>query len=605
MNQSVATPHKKIVASESTNQKPRSTTRKKYKHVSKTCRWWYSKTIPPGYKWKPKTSIVNVKSNVSFPLGIKSRTTNILEPITLRKSTLSNTSLSSSSSAARRDNSVHRRLWIWFKEMSLSKGFTKLKGLIIICSLLVNFVMRIWKLLFGNLHHIRDFKGNDLLTGSRGSDLYSITLQDTSTPNPICLMAKASSSKAWLWHCCLSHLNFDTIKLLSKYDIVTSLPKLKFVKDHLYYSCELGKAKRKSFKTKTTPSSKRHLQILHMDLCAPIRVESINGKKYVLVIIDDYSRYTWTHFLRSKDKTPEVLIDFLKLVQRGLQAQVRTVQTDKGMEFLNKTIHAYFAKEGYSTMSRAYRVYNKRTRFIVETIHVNFDELPLMVSDHVISDPATQCPKTALKQDSLSPGHQRQKNVPQVVKTSSAVTTADAPNQRQQQDTIPSTSTTFAADTTPLNIQTTLETTSQAPTQSPTVTATENFKQAESQEENAQVDEDEFINIFSTPNRNEENTVIRNKARLVAKGYNQHEGIDFEESFAPVAWLEAIWLFVTFVARKSFPVYHMDVKIAFLDGPLKEELYINQLDGFVDPHHPDKVYCLKKELYELKQALRK
>ncbi|GKG15975.1 retrovirus-related pol polyprotein from transposon TNT 1-94, partial [Tanacetum coccineum] len=70
------------------------------------------------------------------------------------------------------------------------------------------------------------------------------------------------------------------------------------------------------------------------------------GKKYVLVIIDDYSRYTWTHFLRSKDETPKVLIDFLKLVQRGLHAQFRTIRTDKGTKFLNKTLHAYFAQEG-------------------------------------------------------------------------------------------------------------------------------------------------------------------------------------------------------------------------------------------------------------------
>ncbi|GJV07649.1 retrovirus-related pol polyprotein from transposon TNT 1-94, partial [Tanacetum coccineum] len=152
-------------------------------------------------------------------------------------------------------------------------------------------------------------------------DLHSITLHDTTSPNPICLMAKATSSQAWLWHRRLSYLNFDTVNLLSKNNIVTGLPKLKFVKDHLCSSCELGKAKRKSFHTKTTPSSKRRLQLLHMDLCGPIRVEIINGKKNVLVIVDDYSRYTWTHFLRSKDETPAVLIDFLTLVQRGLHAQ--------------------------------------------------------------------------------------------------------------------------------------------------------------------------------------------------------------------------------------------------------------------------------------------
>ncbi|GKB03261.1 retrovirus-related pol polyprotein from transposon TNT 1-94 [Tanacetum coccineum] len=242
--------------------------------------------------------------------------------------------------------------------------------------------------------YIRDLKGNDLLTGSRGTDLYSITLQDISTPNPICLMDKATSSQAWLWHRRLLHLNFDTINLLLKYDIVTVLPKLKFVKDHLCSSCELGKAKR------------------------------------------------------------------------------------------------------YSTQSRAYRVYNKRTRVIVETIHVNFDELPQMTSDHVSSDPVPQCPTMALEHDSLSPGPQCQKNVPKAAETSSAVTTADAPNQRHQQHTTPSTSTTIVVDTPPLNIQTAPKTKSQTPTQTPTVTANENIIQAETNKEYAQVDEDEFINIL-------------------------------------------------------------------------------------------------------------
>ncbi|GKD36786.1 reverse transcriptase domain-containing protein [Tanacetum coccineum] len=217
MNQSVATPHKRIVASESTIHKPKSTIRKLYEHVSRTCIWWYTKITPPGYKCKPKSKTGNFKPNVSLPLGIKFGTTNILEPKTIRGSTLSNTPSSSNSFAARRDNPVHRRLW-----------------------------------------------GNDLLTGSRGTDLYSITLQATNSPNPICLMAKASSSQAWLWHHRLSNLNFDTINLLSKNDIVNGLPKVTFFKDHLCSSCELGKAKRKSFKTKTTPSSKGWLHLCLM-----------------------------------------------------------------------------------------------------------------------------------------------------------------------------------------------------------------------------------------------------------------------------------------------------------------------------------------------------
>ncbi|GKC67821.1 retrovirus-related pol polyprotein from transposon TNT 1-94 [Tanacetum coccineum] len=148
-------------------------------------------------------------------------------------------------------------------------------------------------------------------------------------------------------------------------------------------------------------------------------------------------------------------------------------------------------------------------------------------------------------------------------------------------------------NTPPLNIQKTLETTTQAPT----VTANENIIQAETNKEYAQVEEDEFINIFSTPN-----SVIRNKTRLVAKGYSQHEEINFEESFALVARLEAVRLFVAYDAHKSFSIYQTDIKTTFLNGPLKEEVYINQPDRFVDPHQSDKGYHLKKAVYGLKQA---
>ncbi|GJT11321.1 retrovirus-related pol polyprotein from transposon TNT 1-94 [Tanacetum coccineum] len=101
--------------------------------------------------------------------------------------------------------------------------------------------------------------------------------------------------------------------------------------------------------------------------------------------------------------------------------------------------------------------------------------------------------------------------------------------------------------------------------------------------------------------KNEDQTVIRNKARLVAKGYAQEEGIDFEESFAPVARLEAVRIFVAHAAHKSFPIYQMDVKTAFLNGPLKEEVYVAQLEGFVDPAHPAQFYLIRKALYGLKQ----
>nr|GFA24042.1 hypothetical protein [Tanacetum cinerariifolium] len=165
---------------------------------------------------------------------------------------------------------------------------------------------------------VRDLQGNDLLIGNRGSDLFTISIQESTSSTPPFLMDKASPTQAWLWHRRLSYLNFDYINLLSKKDVMIGLPKLKYIKDQLCSSYKFSKAKRSSFKSKAVPSLKERLNLLHMDLCCPMRVASINGKKYILVIVDDYSRYTWTLFLHSKDETPEVLKEFLTIIQRSL-----------------------------------------------------------------------------------------------------------------------------------------------------------------------------------------------------------------------------------------------------------------------------------------------
>ncbi|GJS73224.1 retrovirus-related pol polyprotein from transposon TNT 1-94 [Tanacetum coccineum] len=458
--------------------------------------------------------------------------------------------------------------------------------------------------------YISDLKGNDLLKGSRGTYLYSITLQETSTPNPICLTAKATSSKAWLWHHRLSHLNFDTINLLSKNNIMTGLPKLKFVKDHLCFSCELGKAKRKSFHTKTTPSSKRRLQLLRTDLCGPMRVESINRKKYVLVIVDDYSRYTWTHFLRSKDETPAVLIDFLTLVQRGLHAQVRTVRTDKGMEFLNKTLHAYFAKEGIRHETSTARtpeqngVVERQNRTLVEAARImpSAAKTPLFFWAKAIATACfTQNRSLVIPRHEKTPYHIIIGQKPSIkffyIFGSLCYIIRDGENLDKMKEKVASNGIrSVAADAPSLNIQTTPQTTNQAPTQVPTIIATENIIQAETTNKYEQVDDDEFVNIFSTPTKDHPlEQVIRNPSQSIrtrrrletdgemSKGYAQKEGIDFEESFAPVARLEAVRLFVAYATHKSFTLYQMDVKTSFLYGPLKEEHGMTSCDSIGTP----------------------
>jgi hypothetical protein len=144
-----------------------------------------------------------------------------------------------------------------------------------------------------------DLQGNDLMTGSRGSNLYTISMSDMIASSPICLLSKAESTKSWLWHKRLSHLNFKTMTDLARY-----------------------KSTRAHFPSKPEQSTNHVLQLIHMDLCGPMRVQSINGKRYILVIVDDYSRWTWVYFLRSKDQAPSMIITFLTKIQVQLRNTV-------------------------------------------------------------------------------------------------------------------------------------------------------------------------------------------------------------------------------------------------------------------------------------------
>nr|GEV18513.1 integrase, catalytic region, zinc finger, CCHC-type, peptidase aspartic, catalytic [Tanacetum cinerariifolium] len=171
--------------------------------------------------------------------------------------------------------------------------------------------------------YVRDTDGVELIKGSRGSNLYTISIEDMMKSSPICLLTKASKNKSWLWHYRLNHLNFGTINDLARKYLLRGLPRLKFEKDHLCSACQLGKSKKHTHKPKAENTNLEVLNTLYMDLCGPMRVQTINGKKYILVIVDDYSRI-----------------------------------------FV-----------GYAPSRKGYRIYNKRTRRIMETIYILFDEL--------------------------------------------------------------------------------------------------------------------------------------------------------------------------------------------------------------------------------------
>nr|GEV47492.1 integrase, catalytic region, zinc finger, CCHC-type, peptidase aspartic, catalytic [Tanacetum cinerariifolium] len=217
---SISKPIKKTVASES-NQKPSNITKKLYERIRKACSWWYPKFTPSGYKWKPKSEKENVNLNTKIVLFIvdsgcsKHMTGNLKLLINFMEKFLGTVKFGNDQIAPILGYEYLVQGAVMIKRVYYVEGLNhNLFSVGQFCDADLEVAFR------KSTCFIRDLKGNDLLTCSRGTDLYSITLHDTNYPNLICLMAKASSSQAWLWHRRLSHLNFDTINLLSKNDIV-------------------------------------------------------------------------------------------------------------------------------------------------------------------------------------------------------------------------------------------------------------------------------------------------------------------------------------------------------------------------------------------------
>nr|GEY67946.1 retrovirus-related Pol polyprotein from transposon TNT 1-94 [Tanacetum cinerariifolium] len=476
---------------------------------------------------------------------------------------------------------------------------------------------------------IRNLDGVDLLTGSRGNNLYTLSLQDMLASSPICLVSNASKTKSWLWH-----------------------------------PCAMGKSTKKTHKPKSEDTNQEKLYLLHMDLCGPMRVESVNGKKYILVIVDDYSRFTWVKFLRSKDETSDFIIKFLKMIQVRLKVPVRRIRTENGTEFVNQMLRDYYEEVGisyetsvahspqqngvverrklqpkadigifigYAPTKKAFRIYNKRTRRIVETIHVNFDELTAMASEQSSSGPALHEMTLATISSGLVP--KPTSSTPFVPPVDPPVPKVIAPI-----DEVVALELAGSTETQPPVIPNDVEEENHgievahmgndplfgmpipdvASDQSSSMVSSHTIVHPDHQipQHNSKYTKDHPLdNIIDKVivitlkwiykvKLDELGEILKNKARLAAHGYRQGEGIDFEESFASVARLKTIRVFRAYAAHKNMVVYQMDVKTAFLNGNLQEEVYVSQPDGFVDPDNPNHVYKLKKALYGLKQALR-
>ncbi|KAI3758667.1 hypothetical protein L6452_06238 [Arctium lappa] len=684
----------------------------------------------------------------------------------------------------------------------------------------------------------------ELLRAKRRGDLYLMDFKSTNREEKLCLVS-SKNEEAWLWHNRFCHLNFHTLNKLVKLELVSGLPSIRFDKDHLCSACEMGKLKRAAHKTKSDISCTRPLQMLHVDLCGPISVQSLGGKKYILVLIDEFSRYTWVEFVRKKSDVPEVLINLIKRIQVLYDCRVQRIRSDNGTEFKNSTIEAYLSTEGisqnfsaartpqqngvverknrtlveaartmltasglsisfwaeaistacftqnrslivkrhaktpyhllhqrkpnikyfhvfgcrcfvlndrdqigkfspkadeakfvgFSSNSKAYIIYVLKSKHILESINVSFDDSFQVTSEQIssglklqdedsggssrtnalhhlfeemfnddepsegdrrasevessedqtgtsLTGPSNASPSSSNAAGATIEGEHSEDNTTQgpklnqdhgplhnllegstTDKGSAELSTSTHDEQPspvestndqflsteddlRPNECAPELTTEFSNDHLPRMIKWTKshpqsqiigDASDKVQTRSSTANfcfytnfvsiiepkkiskALEDPNWVESmQDELLQFERNEVWTLVPLPKgktaigtkwvfrnkKDEDGVVIRNKARLVAKGYCQEEGIDYEETFAPVARLEAIRIFLAFAAHRGFKVYQMDVKSAFLNGQIQEEVYVQQPPGFENSMYPNQVYFLDKALYGLKQAPR-
>ncbi|GKB43330.1 retrovirus-related pol polyprotein from transposon TNT 1-94, partial [Tanacetum coccineum] len=439
-------------------------------------------------------------------------------------------------------------------------------------------------------YFVHNLEGVDLISGSKGTNLYTLIDSDIMKSSPICLLSKASKTK----------------------------------------SC-----KKHSFKPKSDDRNQENMYLLHMDLCGPMRVQSINGRKYILVIVDDYSRFTWVKFLSSKDEVPEFIIKFLKMIQVRLNATVRRIRTDNGTEFVNQTLRNYYEEIGishetsaeavatacytqnrsiihkrhgktpyellhdrkpdlsylhvfgalcypknesedlgkmnaranvgifigYAPAKKAYRIYNRRTRRIMETIHVDFDELIAMAPDQSSSGPALHEMTTATNIVGLVP--KPPSSTPFVPPIRNEWETLLQPLFDEYSHTQPNVDASVSEVAAPVPaVSTSIPSSTYVDQEAPLPSTSQTSQESPSHVISQGIEEDDHdINVahmndnsgnsnpIPKPSSEESSSrnvkldelggVLKNKVRLVARGYRQEEGIDFEESFALVARLKA------------------------------------------------------------------
>nr|GEW70334.1 retrovirus-related Pol polyprotein from transposon TNT 1-94 [Tanacetum cinerariifolium] len=600
------------------------------------------------------------------------------------------------------------------------------------------------KLEFENMYFVKDLKYNLFSMSQICENKNSVLFTDSK-----CIVLRrdfkltydtnASADECMLWHRRLGHL----MNKLVRHNLVRGLPTKCFENDNNCTACMKGKQHKASCKTKLVNSVTKPLHTLHMDLFGPTSVSSLNHKWYCLVVTDDFYRFTWTFFLKTKDETSGILRNFITEIENLKELRVKIIRCDNGGEFRNKEMNDFCLRKGikrefsnartpqqngvaekrirtlieaartmladaklpeavntacyvqnrvlvnksqnktpyelfngktpaigifkpfgchvmilntldnlgkfkakgdegyfigYSMSSKAFSVFNKRTKRVEENLHVDFlENKPIekgagpnwLFDIDSLTNSMNYVPVVVVGTNSTNfsgikeaAGQDVKKDMSSLryivlpnwfhethleSSTSNAQDACNADDPESNGNSNPTaTSTNHLADH--------METLA---VETPIPTVNPSWVEA-IQEELLQFKIQNVWSLVNCPKgvrpigtkwvlknkKDERGIIIRNKARLVAQGHTQEEGIDYDEVFAPVARIEAIRLFLAYASFMGFTVYQIDVKSAFLYGTIDEEVYVMQPPGFQDPEFPARVYKVEKAMYGLHQAPR-
>ncbi|GJV35118.1 putative ribonuclease H-like domain-containing protein, partial [Tanacetum coccineum] len=554
-----------------------------------------------------------------------------------------------------------------------------------------------------SLHFKLADESHVLLKFPRKNNMYSIDLKNIVPKGGLTyLFAKATSDESKLWHRRLGHINFKTMNKLVKGNLVRGLLSKLFETDQTCVACQKGKQHRASCKSKTVSSISQPLHMLHMDLFGLTFVKSLMKKMYYLVVIYDYSRFSWVFFLATKDETSGILKSFITRVENLINQRVKVIRCDNRTEFKNKEMNQFCERKGiksefsvartpqqngvaerknrtltkaartmladsklpttfwagavitacyvqnrvlvtkphnktpyelflcrkpalgfmrpfgcpvtilntidhlgkfdgkadeglfvgYLINSKAFRVFNGRTRIVEENLHVQFrNQSNGNAGTKACDDAGKARMKTVL-------GDDEKKVTEEPGKEGGDLSKDGESNDQEKEDNVNSTNTFNAASTNKVNAVGT-KTSIELP-DDPNMPELEDIVYSDDDEDvGAEADMnnlDEFMPISHIP------TTRIHKDHPVEQIIRDLNSVPQTRRMAKNLEEHAIRLFLAYASLKDFVVYQMDVKSAFLYGKIEEEVYVCQPLGFEDPDFPDRVYKVEKTLYGLHQA---